>query len=414
MASMPSQLDPVSRVVIGGVDTHKDLHVAAVVDTEAVVLATESFSTTRAGYRAMVRWMRTFGDIRRIGVEGTGSYGAGITRHLTEAGIEVLEVDRPDRSDRRRRGKSDTLDAQAAALAALTGRRTSIPKRKDGLVESLRVLRLTRATAIRSRTKALQLLRMHVVSAPEELRDQVRNLTRMQLLRTCAAWRPDTIGFRDPVIATRIALKSLARRILELNDEIANLDELINPLVAELAPQLLARPCIGVEIAGQILVTLGDNPTRIRTEAAFAMLCGVAPLPASSGKTQRHRLNRGGDRQANRALHMAAISRMRTDQRTKAYVARKTAQGHSNLEIIRCIKRYLAARSTTSSASPQLSPSPLTHREASRRCTAQYTSWAFTQRAKESGLLPSMGTIGDAYDCETPGRRRAGLTVAYD
>ena len=166
MASMPPQLDPVSRVVVAGIDTHKDLHVAAVVDTEAVVLATESFSTTRAGYRAMVRWMRTFGDVRKVGVEGTGSYGAGITRHLTEAGIEVLEVDRPDRADRRRRGKSDTLDAEAAALAALAGRRTSIPKRKDGLVESLRVLRLTRATAIRSRTKALQLLRMHVISAP--------------------------------------------------------------------------------------------------------------------------------------------------------------------------------------------------------------------------------------------------------
>jgi len=359
MASMPSQLDPVSRVVVGGVDTHKDLHVAAVVDTDAVVLGTESFSTTRAGYRAMVRWMRTFGDVRKIGVEGTGSYGAGITRHLGEAGIEVLEVDRPDRSDRRRRGKSDTLDAQAAALAALAGRRTSTPKRKDGLVESLRVLRLTRATAIRSRTKALQLLRMHVVSAPEELRDQVRNLTRMQLLRTCAAWRPDTVGFRDPVVATRIALKSLARRILELNDEIADLDELIDPLVQELAPKLLARPCIGVEIAGQILVTLGDNPTRIRTEASFAMLCGAAPLPASSGKTQRHRLNRGGDRQANRALHMAAISRMRTDDRTKAYVARKTAEGHSKLEIIRCIKRYLAREIYYLIREPTTLPRPL-------------------------------------------------------
>jgi transposase len=346
MASMPSQLDPVSRVVVGGVDTHKDLHVAAVIDTDAVVLGTESFSTTRAGYRALIRWMRTFGDVRKIGVEGTGSYGAGITRHLTEAGIEVLKVDRPDRSDRRRRGKSDTLDAQAAALAALAGRRSSTPKRKDGLVESLRVLRLTRATAIRSRTKALQLLRMHVVSAPEELRDQVRNLTRMQLLRTCVAWRPDTVGFRDPVVATRIALKSLARRILELDDEIANLDELIDPLVQELAPKLLARPCIGVEIAGQILVTLGDNPTRIRSEASFAMLCGVAPLPASS-KTQRHRLNRGGDRQANRALHMAAISRMRTDQRTKAHVARKTAQDCPSARSSAASSATSPARSTT-------------------------------------------------------------------
>ncbi len=342
MASIAASLDPVSPVVIGGVDTHKDLHVAAVVDLEGTVLGTESFSTTRAGYRSLVRWMRTFGDVRKVGVEGTGSYGAGITRHLSGAGIEVLEVDRADRSDRRRRGKSDTLDAEAAALAALAGRRVSTPKNKDGSVESLRILRLTRATAVRSRTKALQLLQHHIVSAPEELRDQVRNLTRMQLIRTCASWRPDTVGFRDPVVATRISLKSLARRIIELNDEIADLDSLIKPLVRELAPQLVATPCIGIETAGQILVTLGDNPTRVRSEPGFAMLCGVAPLPASSGMTQRHRLNRGGDRQANRALHMIAISRMRTDDRTKAYVAKKTVEGHSKLEIIRCLKRFIA------------------------------------------------------------------------
>lgn len=342
MVSIASSLEPVSPVVVGGVDTHKDLHVAAVVDLEGKVLGTETFSTTRAGYRALVRWMRTFGDVRKVGVEGTGSYGAGVTRHLTGAGIEVLEVDRADRSDRRRRGKSDTLDAQAAALAALAGRRTSTPKRKDGMVESLRVLRLTRASAVRSRTKALQLLHHHIVSAPEELRDQVRNLTRMQLIRVCVSWRPDTVGFRDPVVATRIALKSLARRIIELNDEIADLDSLIKPLVRELAPHLVAASCIGVETAGQMLVTLGDNPARVRTEPGFAMLCGVAPLPASSGMTQRHRLNRGGDRQANRALHMIAISRMRTDDRTKTYVAKKTAEGHSKLEIIRCLKRFIA------------------------------------------------------------------------
>ena len=359
MASMPPQLDPVSRVVVAGIDTHKDLHVAAVVDTDGVVLGTESFSTTRAGYRAMVRWMRTFGDVRKVGVEGTGSYGAGITRHLTEAGIEVLEVDRPDRADRRRRGKSDTLDAEAAALAALAGRRTSIPKRKDGLVESLRVLRLTRATAIRSRTKALQLLRMHVISAPEELRDQVRNLTRMQLLRTCACWRPDTIGFRDPVVATRIALKSLARRILELNDEIATLDELINPLVAELAPRLLARPWIGVEIAGQILVTLGDNPARIRTEAGFAMLCGVAPLPASSGKTQRHRLNRGGTAKPTGPCTWppspACAPTTRPRPTSPARPPRATPSWRSSA----ASSATSPARSTTSCASPPRSRRPL-------------------------------------------------------
>jgi transposase len=204
------------------------------------------------------------------------------------------------------------------------------------------VLRLTRSTAVKSRRAALQLLRNHIVSAPDELRDQVRNLTRMQLIRTCAAWRPDATGFRDPVVATRIALRSLARRILALNDEIADLDELIMPLVQELAPALVQATGIGVEIAGQLLVTAGDNPERLRSEAAFAMLCGAAPLPASSGKTQRHRLNRGGDRDANSALHLAIMVRMRADDRTKAYVARRTADGLSKMEIIRCLKRYLA------------------------------------------------------------------------
>jgi transposase len=345
MPHRPAAVNPLpmlSRVVTGGVDTHKDLHVAAVIDTGENVLGTKSFSTTRAGYRALTRWMRGFGDVRKVGVEGTGSYGAGLARHLAAAGIEVLEVDRPDRSDRRRKGKDDDLDAISAARAALHGRRTSISKGKDGAVESLRVLRVTRTTAIRARRNALQLLRMSIVSAPEELRDQVRNLTRMQLIRTCAAWRPDTSDAADPVSATRIALKSLARRILELGDEIAMLDSLIKPIVTGLAPQLLERTGIGVEIAGQLLVTAGDNRQRMRSEASWAMLCGAAPLPASSGMTQRHRLNRGGDRQANSALHLAAISRLRIDPATKAYAARKTAEGHSKLEIIRCLKRYLA------------------------------------------------------------------------
>jgi len=337
-----TNLEAASRVIVGGIDTHKDLHVAAVLDTAGVVLATQSFSTTRAGYRALVRWMRTFGDVRQVGIEGTGSYGAGVTRHLHDAGIEVFEVDRPDRSDRRLRGKSDTLDAENAARAVLAGRRTTTPKTKDGLVESLRVLRLTRSTAVKSRTVALQLLRNDIVSAPEELRDQVRNLTRMQLIRTCASWRPDTSGFRDPVVATRIALRSLARQFLELNDEVAQLDELIAPLVQELAPTLIKLHGLGIENAGQLLVTAGDNPERLRSEAGFAMLCGAAPLPASSGKTQRHRLNRGGDRDANSALHMVVICRLRSDERTKSYMRRRISEGLSKLEIIRCLKRYVA------------------------------------------------------------------------
>lgn len=333
---------PFRPLVVGGIDTHKDLHVAAVLDEREDVLGTHSFSTTRAGYRALVRWMREFGELSKVGIEGTGSYGAGITRHLTDVDVTVIEVDRPDRSDRRRKGKDDDLDAINAARAALRGQRTSTPKSKDGKVESLRVLRVVRSTAVKSRRVALQMLRAQIVSSPEELRDQVRNLTRMQLIRTCAAWRPDSTDAADPVTATRIALKSLARRMLELGDEIAMLDELIEPLVIALAPQLLQRNGIGIEVAGQLLVTAGDNTDRLRSEAAFAMLCGVAPLPASSGKTQRHRLNRGGDRQANSALHLAVITRMRTDPKTPAYVAKRTALGHSKLETIRCLKRYLA------------------------------------------------------------------------
>ena len=205
----------------------------------------------------------------------------------------------------------------------------------------MRVLRTTRKTAIKCRRAALQQLHNTIVAAPEEVRDQVRNLTRMQRLRTCAAWRPDTVGYRDPVVATKLSLKSLARRILDINDEIAELDRFIVPLVEELAPSLLELEGVGTENAGAVMVAVGDNPDRLRSEASFAMMCGVCPIPASSGKTQRHRLNRGGNRQANSALHMVVVCRMRTDERTRAYVARRTLEGLSKREIMRCLKRDL-------------------------------------------------------------------------
>lgn len=254
----------------------------------------------------------------------------------------MLEVTGTDKAERRSRGKDDTLDAIQAARAALDGKRISVAKSRDGQIEALRVLRVARETAVKSRRSALQLLPMMVIAAPDEVRDQTRNLTRMQLIRTCAAWHPDGDAADDPVVATRIALKSIARRIIDLNDEIATLDEPIERLVRELNPKLLEAIGIGVEIAGQLLVTAGDNPERLKSEAGFAMLCGVAPLPASSGMTQRHRLNRGGDRQANRALHLAAICRLRLCPHTRAYAARRKAEGLSKREIIRCLKRYIA------------------------------------------------------------------------
>ena len=338
MLSMPC----VDEKVVGGIDTHKDLHFAAVVDVTGAVLGERAFATTRQGYRSLLGWMRTFGRVEKVGVEQTGSYGAGIVRHLARAGIPVLEVTGPDKADRRARGKDDALDAVAAARAALSGKRIRPAKHRDGRIEALRVLRTPRQTAVKARRAALQQLRNTIVAAPEGVRDQLRRRTRMQLIRALAASRPETIAFRDPATATRIALRSLARRILELSDEIAELDELIAPLVKELAPRVLERVGFGIQNTGQLLVTAGDNPDRLASEAAWAMLCGSAPLPASSGQTKRHRLNRGGDRAANSALHMAAICRLRLDPRTKAYAARRKADGLSKRETIRCLKRYLA------------------------------------------------------------------------
>ena len=338
MASMPAE----TTGIVGGVDTHQDLHTAAIVTLEGTVLGTKSFSTARAGYRAMLAWFRSHGELLRVGVESTGSYGAGITRHLELFGVPVLEVTGPDRAARRARGKDDALDAVAAAEAARTGCRVQVAKDRSGAAEALRVLRTTRKTAVKCRRAALQQLHNTIVAAPDEVRDRIRNLTRMRRLRTCAAWRPDTTGYRDPAVATRLSLKSLARRILDLNDEIAELERFIAPLVEELAPDLLKLEGVGIASAGELLITAGENADRLHSEASFAMLCGACPLPASSGKTQRHRLNRGGNRQANSALHMIVVCRMRTDQRTRTYVQRRTQEGLSKPEVMRCLKRYVA------------------------------------------------------------------------
>jgi len=331
-----------NRYVNGGVDTHKDLHVAAVVDEHNRVLGSQCFPTTRHGYKQMLAWMRSFGQLRRVGVEATGTYGAGLLRYLQNAGVEVLEVTTPDSGDRRKRGKNDDLDAQNAAHAAFAGKRTVTPKTRDGMIESLRVLKACRKTAVAARRVALQMIHNTVVCAPDELRDTLRKLTRMELIRTLAAWRPDMTDYRNVASAYRIALKSLARRYLELHDEIADLDAMIAAIVDELAPALVTRNSIGHASAAQLLLTAGDNSERLHSEASFAALCGVSPVPASSGKTTRHRLNRGGDRAANSALHIIAIGRLRTDPRTKSYIAKRIAEGHSKLEAIRCLKRYIA------------------------------------------------------------------------
>lgn len=331
-----------SSTVVGGVDTHKELHVAAVVDQHDRLLGSASFPTTRHGYKTMLAWMRSYGTLSRVGMECSGTYGAGLLRYLQQAGITVLEVTAPDKPVRRKRGKDDTIDAENAAHAAYAGRRTVTPKTRDGMIESLRVLKVCRKTAIAARRIALQMIQMQIISAPDELREPLRKMTRMQLIRTLAAWRPDLSGYRDVTTAYRIAFKSLARRYLELHDEIADLDVMIKAIVDDLAPELVARQGVGYESASQLLITAGDNPARLRSEASFAALCGVSPIPASSGMTQRHRLNRGGDRAANSALHIIAIGRLRLDPRTQEYMVKRTGQGLSKLEVLRCLKRYIA------------------------------------------------------------------------
>jgi transposase len=326
--------------VIGGVDTHADVHVAAACDPLGAVLGTESFPTTAAGYQAMLAWWRGFGELGVVGVEGTGSYGVGLTRFLLGAGVELREVLRPNRQVRRRHGKTDVVDAIAAARAVVTGEASATPKSHDGTVEALRVLKIAHRSAHKSRTQALNQLRDLVTTAPEELREQLRHLRRRQRLETCAAFRP---ADRDDLTSiTKLAMRGLARRIADLDEEIALLDARRRRLTAQFAPALVAAHGIGPDTASTLLLAAGDNPHRLHSERSWAALLASNPVPASSGKTQRHRLNRGGDRNGNSALWRIVIVRMNSDPRTKHYVERRIKEGLSKTEIIRCLKRYVA------------------------------------------------------------------------
>jgi transposase len=334
--------DPARYDVVGGVDTHQDTHTAAVLDLVGRVLGTEQFPATPAGYQALLAWMRGFGRLWRIGVEGTGAYGAGLGRRLRDEAVEVIEVDRPNRKTRRLQGKSDPIDAIAAAKAVLAGERIGLPKQRDGHVEALRNLRVARRSAVSQRADTQRQIKSLIVTAGDQLRTQLRGLPTNKLIATCANLRPDRADTASPATATKIALRSLARRHQHLSTEITELDDLLQPLIAAINPHLLEANGVGADTAGQLLVTAGENHDRLTREAAFAMLCGVAPIPASSGKTTRHRLNRGGDRQANAALYRVVLSRLRWDPRTREYMQRRTKEGMSKKEIIRCLKRYVA------------------------------------------------------------------------
>jgi transposase len=333
MADQPGQ-------VILGVDTHAQVHVAAVLDHLGRLQATRSAPATQDGYQQLLDWAGRHGQLTRAGVEGTGTYGAGLTRFLTGAGVRVVEVDRPNRQRRRRRGKSDPTDAEAAARAVLAGDATATPKTRTGIVEAIGVLRVARSGALKARTQAANQLRDLLVTAPEELHAELYRLSTARRVQRLVAQQPP--GGADPASATRRALWHLARRHQALTAELTALNTDLAALTRRAAPRLLARHGVGVQTAGQLLVTAGDNPDRLHSEAALAALCGASPVEASSGKTVRHRLNRGGDRQANNALWVIALTRLRDDPRTRSYAERRTKQGKTTKDIMRCVKRYLA------------------------------------------------------------------------
>jgi transposase len=334
-----------TMLVTVGVDTHLDIHVAVAVDQLGRRLDDSEVPTTAAGYDELVVWAETLGEVEAFGVEGTGCYGAGLARHLRARGFGVVEVLRPNRQTRRHKGKSDLIDAEAAARAVLSREATGVPKTADDRAEMIRVLRIARRSAMQSRTQAVNALRAVLVTAPAELRDQLRHLSAAKLIGAAARLRPGT----DTTVldTTKHTIRALARRYGHLDEEITLLDTQLDQLVAAAAPALVALFGFGTETAGRLIVTAGDNPDRLGSEAAFSMLCGSSPRPASSGKTNRHRLNRSGDRQANAALHMIAIVRMRWHQPTRDYVERRTAEGKTKPEIIRCLKRYIAREAYT-------------------------------------------------------------------
>jgi transposase len=325
-----------------GVDTHGEIHVAAAFTSDlGRPLGHLEIPTTPAGYRRLLGWARGLGTELRFGIEGTGSYGAGLARFLRDAGCTVIEVNRPNRQTRHARGKSDPVDAEAAARAVLSGEATGIAKADQDHVGMIRALRVARRSAVKTTTEIVNQMRALIVAAPAELREQLRQLSRDQLIATAAAMRPGSIT--SPTAAVKLALKGLAQRHQLLTDELEILDGELGRLTLEAAPKLYALMGVGTDVAGALLVAAGDNPERLRSEAAFAHLCGVAPLPASSGKTTgRHRLSRGGDRQANNALWRIVITRLSWHQPTKDYMARRTTEGLSKKEIICCLKRYVA------------------------------------------------------------------------
>ena len=326
--------------VVVGVDTHQDKHVAVAIDQRGVRLGEFPTPTATRGYQDLERWSLELGAVQAFGIEGTGSYGAGVARFLSSRGFTVVEVNRPDRATRYRKGKSDPTDAESAARSVLAGVADATPKSGEGEVEMIRMLKGAKDSAVKARTQAFNQMKALIVTSPAQLRESLSGSTTAALVSVCKGFRPGRMD--GPTAAAKHALRSLARRYHQLGNEIKDLEAELKGLTSKVAPGLVDSFGIGPDTAATLLVAAGSNPQRLRTEAAFASLCGVNPIPASSGRTNRHRLNRGGHRQANAALHRVVIVRLRHDGRTRAYMRRRTSEGMSKKEVIRCLKRYVA------------------------------------------------------------------------
>jgi transposase len=331
--------DPAEIII--GIDTHKEAHTAVAINGLGAHLGAMTLLASSRGYHEMESWAQSLGPVRAFGIEGTGSYGAGLARFLQERGHNVIEVNRPNRQIRHQHGKNDPLDAENAARAVLSGQARAAPKSGTSSVEMIRHLKVARDTAVKSRTQAMVTLKTIIVNAPAALRESLEGLTgKMTLIRYLAALRPGAMT--SPTAAAKATLRALARRWLMLDAEIKSHDADLDALTTACAPTLKEAHGMSTGTAAEMLILVGDNPERIRSEAAFAKLCGACPIPASSGKTSRHRLNRGGHRQANAALYRVVIIRMRSHPPTLDYVRRRTAEGKGKMEIIRCLKRFVA------------------------------------------------------------------------
>lgn len=375
-------LEDDAEQVYGGVDTHEDTIHVAVISAAGADLADREFPTTPAGYQRALAFIASHGEPIAIGIEGTSSYGAGITTAATHAGHRVLEVFRPERAERRRLGKSDPIDAYQAARAVMGSHRVAPIKSSEHL-EGIRALHNARRSAMKARTAAMRQIHSQLITAPALIRDRYRDLGTDKRIKVLARMQVRT---DRPMVerAVLLVLKTLAMRCLDLQREHERLGAELDELVTAANPGLRAAYGVGPDTAAQLLLTAGANRERLRSEASFAALCGASPIPASSGKTTRHRLSRGGDRAANNALYRIALVRMASEQRTKDYVARQREAGRSSKEIQRKLKRAIAREVFAHLVNPITVPSV-----ADLRPARQAKNLTLAQAALHLGVWPT-------------------------